>query len=130
MRQLKDYKRTRIMTASPGELVVMLYDGVLQRVRLAEQALRKGEPAAAGENLGRAHDILTELSRSLDADKAPELTEKLEGLYQYCSQRLIVAIADREPAACEEVYNLLKPLRDAWATANEQLKAPATAVNE
>ena len=122
MRPLDNYKRTRIMTASPGELLVMLYDGLLQRVRAAKLAIEKDKPGVAGEHLGRAHDILNELVRCLDPARSPELCENLMGLYHYCGRVLLKAIGDMDPEACQEVYDLLRPMRDAWNEANENMK--------
>jgi flagellar secretion chaperone FliS len=116
------------MTASPGELLVMLYDGLLQRVRAAKLSIEKDKPGLAGEHLGYAHDILNELIRCLDPDKSPELCENLLGLYHYCGRVLLRAIADLDSAACEEVYGLLRPMRDAWNQANENMKT-GTMVN-
>lgn len=122
MNPLANYKRTRIMTASPGELLVMLYDGLLQRVRASGRCAETGDFARAGELLGRAQDILHELMNMLDREKAPELADNLMGLYSYCSQQLLRAVMSDTTEHTDEVYELLKPLRDAWAEANTSLK--------
>lgn len=125
MNPLQNYRRTRILTATPGELLVMLYDGLLQRVRAAAKKIDKADAARAGELLGRCQDILHELMRMLDVDKAPELADSLFGLYGYASGQLLAGIRDMDRAPLDEVVELLKPLRDAWAEANEQLKQSA-----
>ena len=117
------YRRTRIMTASPGELLVMLYDGVLMRIKRARLHFERGEWEPAGEYLGRCQDILHELMATLDADKAPELAESLLRLYNYTSRRLIEAIGEKSVEALDEVHGLLQPMREAWAEANRQLRA-------
>ena len=116
------YLRNRVLTASPGELLVMLYDALLRRVRAAGKALEEQDVAAAGEHLGRSQDILHELMRVIDPDPAPELAERLTALYGYCSRRLLEAIAQRDAAACHEVEELLAPLRDAWAEAHRETR--------
>lgn len=129
MNPLNQYRRTRIMTASPGELLVMLYDGLLQRVRRARLSFEKSDWATAGEALGRCQDILHELMASLDPEKSPELADSLIGLYSYCSARLLKAVAERDTAPLDEVYELMKPMRDAWAEANRTLReSPAAKV--
>ncbi|MFT7623535.1 MAG: flagellar protein FliS [Myxococcota bacterium] len=122
MNPLDTYRKTRILTASPGELLVMLYDGLLQRVRIAAKKMDAGDPAKAGELLGRAQDILHELMNMLARDQAPELADNLMALYGYCSRLLIGAVAEQDTEKLNEVYELLKPLRDAWHEAEQTVR--------
>ena len=117
------YLRTRVMTASPGELLVMLYDGLLQRLRHAQICFEDRNWARAGELLGNAQDILSELMGSLNRDQAPELVDSLFGLYNYAKTRLLDALASRDPAPLSEVHDLLSPLRDAWVEANRTMRS-------
>jgi flagellar protein FliS len=114
------------MTASPGELLVMLYDGLLQRVRSASKRMKENDPGGAGELLGRAQDILHELINMLDRDKVPELVDSLSSLYEYCAHLLLAAVSEQNSAKLDEVYGLLRPLRDAWHKANQQLREEAS----
>ncbi len=129
MNPLDNYRRTRILTASPGELLVMLYDGLLQRVKIASRKMGNGDPATAGEQLGRAQDILHELMNMLDRDQAPELADNLLALYSYCSRTLIQGVAEQDCDKLDEVYDLLRPLRDAWAEAEKTVRQERQAVN-
>ena len=126
MDPVSEYRRTRILTASPGEIVVMLYDGVLQKVSLAKGHFETGQWGAAGEALGRAQDILYELMASLDRAKSPDLCDSLSRLYAYCSERLIEGLAQRNPKKLDEVDGLLRPLRVAWAEAVRKAKTETT----
>jgi flagellar protein FliS len=132
MKPLNEYRKTRILTATPGELIVMLYDGLLGRVEGARKHLENGKTAEAGQLLSRAHDILHELIGCLERDKSPELAESLAALYAYCASLLVEGVGKQAPEKLREVYELLKPLRDAWEEANQQLKTGAApkAVNE
>ena len=114
------YLRTRIMTASPGELLVMLYDGLLQRVRQARLCFEDKNWARSGELLGNAQDILSELMGSLDRKHSPELVDSLMELYSYCKRRLLGALGDGKSDGLTEVHDLLLPLRDAWIEANKK----------
>ena len=120
------YLRTRIMTASPGELIVMLYDGIIKRVRLAKRHADSGDWLEAGEPIGRAQDILHELMACLKPDEQPELSERLMALYIYCVECLTTAIRDRDTASIDEVDTLLVPLREAESTAEGSLKQGTT----
>ena len=116
------YLKTRVLTATPGELLVMLYDGLLQRLRQTKLAFEDKQLDRAGELLGNAHDILAELMSSLDAEQSPELAGNLLGLYAYSKEQLIRAMAELDPKYLDEVYDLLKPMRDAWAEAEKMLR--------
>ena len=126
------YLSTKVLTATPGELLVMLYDGLLQRLRQSKLCIEEKRVDKAGELLGNAHDIIGELMSSLDAEKSPELADNLLRLYLYCKDLLIQALADLDPAPIDEVYSLLQPMRDAWAEAERSLRTdePAQAVGE
>jgi flagellar protein FliS len=116
------YLRTRVMTASPGELLVMLYDGLLQRIRQSKICFQDGNWAKAGELLGNAQDILSELMGSLKREHAPQLVDNLFNLYDYSKRRLIEALGTKSEEMLDEIHDLLKPLRDAWAEANLKLR--------
>jgi flagellar protein FliS len=116
------YLDTKVLTATPGELLVMLYDGLLQRLRQSKLCIEDNRLDRAGELLGNAHDILAELMSSLDPEKSPELAENLLRLYIYCKERLIVALGERNPEYIDEVLGLLQPMRDAWSEAERSLR--------
>jgi flagellar protein FliS len=123
MNPQNQYLRTRVMTASPGELLVMLYDGLLQRLRQARLCIEDNNIAKTGELLGNAQDILSELMGSLDREQSPELVDSLFALYEFSKRRLIDAIVEKSTVPLTEVHDLLMPLREAWAEANQKLRA-------
>ena len=125
MKPLNEYRKTRILTATPGELIVMLYDGLLGRVEMARKHLVNNNPSAAGVLLNRAHEILHELIGCLDHQRSPELVDSLTALYSYCANLLVEGLGKSDPTKFEEVCGLLKPLRDAWEDAERQVKSGA-----
>ena len=60
------YRQTQVSTASPGELLLMLYDGAIRFARQAQEHLNRGEIEAASNRLIRVQDIVNELNLSLD----------------------------------------------------------------
>ncbi len=110
------YKGVQTATASPAQLVVMLYDGAIRFVTEAEEAFGKNERARGGERIGRALAVLDELIATLDPGPAPELAENLVALYGFCKRRLFEANLGRDAAALRQVVTTLAPLREAWAT--------------
>lgn len=110
------YRANSILTASPQQLVVMLYDGAHRFLVQAAAALRAGDQDAARERLGRAEAIVDELVATLDMSQG-EVAERLAGIYLYCRRLLAEAHVAQDPAPIEQVDGLLAELREAWAQA-------------
>ena len=103
-----------MLTATPQQLVVMLYDGARRFLFQAALAMRKGELPVANERLQRAEDIIDELTATLDMD-AGEVAERLQGIYTFCRRHLSDARIARDPDKVDQVAGMLGELRDAWA---------------
>ena len=116
------YREASVMTASPEQLVVMLYDGAGRFLRQAEGSMVDGAWLQAGEKLSRAEAIIDELLATLDME-AGEIAERLQAIYVFCKTRLIEARIERDPVRVDQVARLLAELRGAWAT----IKDPAAA---
>ena len=106
---------TTVDAASPHQLVLMLYEGLLKQLRLAKTHMAKGELGAKAACLGKAIDILGKgLRGSLNLEAGGEIAQNLDALYEYCEQRMMQANARNELAMLDEVIGLLEPLRSAW----------------
>ncbi|WP_354699783.1 Flagellar secretion chaperone FliS [Paraconexibacter sp. AEG42_29] len=112
--QSQAYKESAILTASPEQLVVMLYDGAARFLRQAEAALQEQAWLHAGERITRGEAIIDELIATLNMD-AGEISERLQGIYVFCKRCLIEARIQRDPAQVGHVIRLLGELREAWA---------------
>ncbi len=109
-----------MMTSSPGQLVVMMYDGVLKFVSIARAgcALPESDPERlqmVQNGVGRSLAIIDELRSTLDMEKGGEYAENLERLYDYYSRRLLKAQISFDDAPLAEVEKLVGNLRDGWA---------------
>jgi flagellar secretion chaperone FliS len=109
------YKQQSILTATPGQLVVMLYDGCLRFLHQAAYAMREGNVTESGARLTRAEAIIEELLATLDLEKGGVVASRLQGIYVFCSKHLIEARLGRDPDMIDKVSELLSELRDAWA---------------
>ena len=114
------YRENSILTASPEQLVVMLYDGAGRFLRQAEGSMIDGSWLQASEKLSRAEAILDELLATLDMD-AGEVADRLQSIYVFCKTRLIEARIERDPVRVDQVARLLGELREAWS----QVRSPA-----
>lgn len=115
------YGAVKVTTANPGQILVMLYDGLLRFLREAQAAFVAKERARAGERISRSLAILENLLTTLDPTHAPELCERLQALYIFSIQRLVRANVEQNPEMVGEIIRVLTPLRDAWSTAVAQL---------
>jgi flagellar protein FliS len=111
------YQQVRTATASPGELLLALYDGLFRFLNGAKICLERNEKVRAGELLSKSYAILSELFIALDHSQAPELCAQLEALYSFCMDRVTHANIKKDPAAVAEVLRVLTPLREAWQQA-------------
>ncbi len=108
------YLKTKIMTASPEELRLMLYDGALKFCRQAKISLEKKSYEDSYNNLMRAQKIVLELSTSLNHDADPQLCQRLSALYTYVYRLLVDANMKREMAIVDEAIKLIEYERETW----------------
>jgi flagellar secretion chaperone FliS len=109
------YKEQSILTATPGQLVVMLYDGCLRFLYQGAYAMREGDLALAGSRLSRAEAILDELLTTLDLEQGGVIASRLQGIYVFCCRHLIEARTARDADMIDKVAELLSELRESWA---------------
>ena len=111
----QSYQANAVLTAPPGRLLVMLYDGAGRFLRRASAAMQAGEVAKCNTALQRAEAIVDELIVTLDHDRGGELAGSLRDVYLFCLRHLNEARLEKEPAKIDEVVALLAELRDAFA---------------
>jgi flagellar protein FliS len=115
--QLRDrYLQDSINTASPGKLLIMLYDRLVLDLMKAEEALRTDEREQAHAQLTHAQEIVLELRVSLDVD-AWSGAPALANLYGWMLTELIGANIARDADRVTACRALVEPLRDAWREA-------------
>ena len=108
------YRESSVLTATPEQLVVMLYDGAGRFLRQADAALGEGAWEHAHDRLQRGEAIVDELLATLDMDQG-QIAERLQAIYIYCKRCLREARKDREGEKIRLVIRLLGELREAWS---------------
>lgn len=108
------YLRTKVLTASPQELRLMLYEGAIKFCRQAKDAIGRKDFEASYNALMRAQKIVLELSTSLNPKIAPELCDKLSALYTFIYRKLVDANMERNVAHIDEAIGLLDYERETW----------------
>ncbi|MCW3002228.1 MAG: fliS [Conexibacter sp.] len=122
------YRQSAVLTATPEQLVVMLYDGAVRFLRQAEIAMSEGAFLHSYDKLGRGEAIIDELIATLNMDTG-EIAERLQAIYIFQKRTLIEARVQRSSEKISQVVTLLVSLREAWAKLAEQAAAqtPASA---
>ena len=111
---LNAYRESAVLTASPEQLVVMLYDGANRFLTQSAVAMRDGRVALAGEKLRRAEAIIDELLATLDMSVG-EIAERLQALYVFFKEHLTSARLEQDASKVEDVARFMGELRSAWA---------------
>lgn len=109
------YRENAVMTASPAQLVVMLYDGAARFLKQAEVIATEGAWADAGERLNRADLIIDELLMTLDAERGGDIATQLQAIYVFCKRLLIDARLEQDVERIRRAAQLLAELRESWA---------------
>lgn len=104
-----------VMSASPHQLIVLLFDGALSALVRARLFMQQGELAAKGEALSKAINIIDNgLKAGLDNEHGGEIAENLSSLYDYMIRQLMLANLRNNVELIEEVEGLLTNIADAW----------------
>lgn len=124
----KSYRQITTLTAPPGQLVLMLYEGALRSLERALPGFTYADPAEANmtihNNLQHAQEIIHELNRSLNLDQGGEFAVTMRRLYDYFDRRIQESNLQKEPTGVEEVIRHLTVLRDAWAAMLQNQSSP------
>ncbi len=114
----RSYQKNAIMTASPGKLILMLFDGALRFVHQAKEGFKIEVQArrieAINNNVMRAQSIIAELQASLNMDIEGDFSMTMYRLYDYMYRLLQDANYKKEVQFLSEVEKILLELRNAW----------------
>ena len=114
------YANNKIMTASPAELTLMLYDGAIKFCNIAIVAIEKKDYAKANTNIQKTERIIGEFQATLDFKY--DVAKDFDNVYKYLMQRLIQANVKKDTEILEEVLKHLRTMRDTWKEVMEKTK--------
>lgn len=106
------YANNKIMSASPAELTLMLYDGAIKFCNLAELGIEKKDVQKAHSNIMKVEHIIEYLRATLDMSY--EVAQDFENIYSYLGRRLIEANITKDIEIIKEVNSHLHAVRDNW----------------
>ncbi|MBS3939183.1 MAG: flagellar export chaperone FliS [Peptococcaceae bacterium] len=115
------YQQQSVLTAPPGELTLMLYNGALRFIKQGIAAMEQEDIAGTNSALTRAQDIICELMTSLDLQY--EVANNLLSLYDFVYRSLVLANLKKDVAVAKQCAALITELRDTWVEAVRMTRA-------
>lgn len=114
------YNKNKIMTATPGELTLMLYEGAIKFCNIAIVAIEQ-------ENVQKAHDNIVKVEKIIEEFRATlnhkyQVAEDFENVYVYIYDRLVEANIKKDKEILEEVLKHLRTMRDTWKEVMQKAK--------
>ena len=113
------YLDNTVNSASPEQLMLMLYDGAIRFISLGIQAIENGVIDKRAYYINKTSAIVSEFAATLDHSMNPELAEDLDSLYSYMLKRMMEANLHNDVEPLLEVKKMLSDLRTTWAQAIE-----------
>ena len=115
------YQQQSIMTMTPGELLLKLYDETIKQLRYGEVALQQNQYDRANTSLQKAQRIISHLNKTLAMEY--EIAQNLEALYDFFSYKITQANVHKDATHITEILPMVIDLRDAFAQAEKQVAA-------
>ena len=118
--QYAQYNQNKILTASPAELTLMLYEGAIKFCNIAIMAIEQKDIEKANNNIIKVQKVIEEFRNTLNR-KYP-VAEDFDRVYVYLLQRLLEANIHKDPEILEEVNSHLRSMRDTWKEVMKKVK--------
>ena len=117
------YLRTKVLTASPEQLRLMLLDGAIKFLKQGREGLERKDYEASFNGLSQSRNIILELCNSVRPEVAPDLCERVRSLYTYMYVQLVEASHEKDSAKAGKILDLLEYERETWVLAMEKAAA-------
>ncbi len=114
---VNQYQQNQVSTASPEQILLMLYDGAIRFTRQAIKGVEENKPELKGYGISKAMAIIVEFSNSLNHDIGGQIAEDLDGLYGFMMRELTSANLKNDVEKLKHVEKLLMDLRLTWGEA-------------
>ncbi len=116
------YLRTKVLTASPEELRLMLLDGAIKFARQGREGLAAKDYEASYNGISQSRDIVLELLTTIRPEYDPELCERVKAIYTFLYSEMVSASMEKSVAKLDSVIKLLEFERETWALLIDQLR--------
>jgi flagellar secretion chaperone FliS len=124
------YLRTKVLTASPEQLRLMLLEGAIKFARQGREGLAAGNYEVSFTGISQCRDIIMELLTTMKSEVDPELCGRLRSLYTFMYSQLVSASMERDTAKLDAVIGLLEFERETWVMLMEKLTSERSAESD
>lgn len=124
-RQMQAYRANQVMTADPGTILLLLYQGAIDFLCRAQEAMERKDMAEKGLYINKTLAIISEFLTSLNLEVGGEVAQNLEALYLFMISHITTANVKNDPQCLTETIQLLSTLKAGWeeAIASERKRA-------
>lgn len=126
MTKYNPYQKTAVTTASKEQVLLMLYEAAIKHLNKAAECTKTRDLAGKGVAVGKAHDIVNELSNSLDMKVGGEVAANLERLYGFVVDQIVQGNLHNDYQKFEQARKVLETLYEGWKGAVAQVQAAKT----
>jgi len=127
-KHIDEYRRQSVTSASPLQLVVMLYDGALRFMEQSLAAMAAQELERQNDRLVRAQRIIAELIGTLDMEQGGEVAKNLLGLYTFAYNELVEGNLRDDADRIRNAIRVMSELRDGWMELEQRGRGPSLSV--
>ena len=127
MNESNAYLRTKVMTASPAELRLMLLDGAIKFAHQARAGLQAKDFEKAYNGFTSCRNIILELINGIRPEHDPDLAEKVRSLYLFIYSELVQSSFDKDMPRLDKAIELIEYERETWAKLMDKLASEETA---
>jgi flagellar secretion chaperone FliS len=124
---IDEYLESKVTTATPFQLHLMVIDGAIRYARAAETSLTQRNLTEAQSALAQARRFVAEILAGLDAKQLPEVVDQLKSLFVFVLRNLVKADLQRDPNLIADSLRILQLHRETWLAVAERLKQESTA---
>ena len=115
------YKQTSIKTANRGQILIMLYESAIRSLKKAMECMDRKDIPGKGAAILKVHDIVNELTNTLDFEIGGQVAKDLERLYMFMAEQLMKANLENRKEPLQQVQKLMETLLEGWRVAVEQV---------
>jgi flagellar protein FliS len=124
---IDEYLESKVTTATPYQLHLMVIDGAIRHARVAQTALERKDLAEARGALGHARRFVAQLISGLDEKRMPEVVSRLRAVFVFVLRNLVQADLTRNPQLVADSLAVLEYHRGTWLALGEKLRQESPA---
>jgi flagellar protein FliS len=122
-----EYLESKVLTATPHQLHMMVIDGAIRYAIAGETALLAGDFRLAETQLSRSNQCVAELIAGLEPSRLPELVARLKSVFLFVQKALSEGDRRRDARRVADALSVLRLHRNSWIALSKKLADEAAA---